>query len=106
MPQITVTDDTLVRVEAFRRLGEQLGSDEMTLDLCAESLILFGIKAILDEIWKPHDSNTLIQTLQKLAERHPNEVFNFLADVLKTGDKIERERLRQAMPFGFRGPTA
>ena len=101
MAQINVTDSTYARVQAFRPLGEWLAGDEMTLDVCAEALILFGITAILNGLWKPHNAETLIQTLQKLADRHPNEVFNFLTDVLNTGDEVERERLRQEIPFGF-----
>jgi hypothetical protein len=96
MPQINVSDSTYARLQAFRPLGERLGEEQITLDTCAESLILFGISAILDRLWKPHDAETLVQALQTLADRHPDQVFNFLTDVLKTGDDVEQKK-----PFGF-----
>jgi hypothetical protein len=43
-----------------------------------------------------------VQSLHKLAERHPDQVLAFVTDALKAGDEAEQERIRQQVPFGFR----
>jgi hypothetical protein len=102
MPRLNISPDTLARVKAFQSLGEQLLGEPMTVKQCAESLIRMGIRAILDGVWKPHEPDTLIETLQKLAEVHPQQVYPFLAEVLKIGERLEQERERQADMLGFR----
>ncbi len=102
MPTINVTDDTYTRIQAFLRLGGHLGDSELTPDLCGEALILFGMKAVLEGLWKPHEPHTLIQTLQGLADRHPKEVMAFLADMMETGAAIQQQKAEEAgRPFGF-----
>jgi hypothetical protein len=77
----------------------------MTLEQCAESLINFGMCAILDGLWKPHDANTLIEPLQGLAERCPEHVYPYLAEVLQAGERIRQEQEREAPVLGFRTPS-
>ncbi|HYV39718.1 MAG TPA: hypothetical protein VE988_28780 [Gemmataceae bacterium] len=102
MPRINISRDTLKRLRAFQDLGEQLAGEPMTLELCAESLMALGMRAILDGLWKPHEPDTLIETLQKLAARCPEQVYPFLAEVLKTGEQIRQESEKEAPVFGFR----
>jgi hypothetical protein len=102
MPAINVSDDTYARIQAFLRLGGQLADAELTPEVCGEALILFGMKAILEGLWKPHEPEILVQTPQGLAGRHPKEVMDFVADVLETGATIqEQEALEATKPFGF-----
>jgi hypothetical protein len=102
MPAINVTDDTYGRIQAFLRLGGHLADGELTPEICGEALILFGMQAILEGLWRPHEPDTLLNTLQGLAGRHPKEVMDFVADVLETGAAIqEQEALEAERPFGF-----
>jgi hypothetical protein len=101
VPQINVGDDTYARIKAFKPFGEELGGCEMSMDLCAETLILIAMQMISKALWGQQDGEALVQTLQKLTARHPDEVYGFLADVWKAIHEDERERLRQQIPFGF-----
>ncbi len=106
MPRIQISRETRDHLRAFLALGEQLQGDqeqgeEMTLDLCAESLILLGIRTVLDGLWRPHDTDIHIQTLHQLAAAYPQQVLPFLAYVLQEGERIGREQEEQERPFGF-----
>jgi hypothetical protein len=105
MPRLNISRDTYERLKSFQSLGEQLQGEPMTVEQCAEALIFMGMRAILDGLWKPHDLDTLIETLQKLAATHPHQVYPFLAEVLKTGERIEQERERDTPSFGFHPPA-
>jgi hypothetical protein len=105
MPRINVSRDTYERLQAFLALGDQLQGEPMTIELCAEALIFMGMRSILDGLYRQLDPDTLIETLQKLAEAHPQQVYPFMATVLKTGNQIAQEQEREIPPFGFRPPS-
>jgi hypothetical protein len=106
MPRIKINRDTLAHVKAFHALGEQLLGEPMTVEQCAEALLFMGMRAIVEGIWKPHDPDTLLMTLQKLAEAHPQQVYPFLVEVLKIGKQLAQERERDVPFFGFRSQPA
>jgi hypothetical protein len=106
MPRLNISRDTFARLKAFHPLGDQLQGEPLTMEQCAEALIVLGMRAILDGVWKPHDQDTLIETLQKLAEGCPQLVYLFLASVLATGGLIVQEQERQAPVLGFRAHSA
>jgi len=105
MPRITISKQTLDHVRAFLALGEQLcdeQGEEATLDLCAETLILLGIRAVLDGLWRPQEPDIHVQTLHLLAAAYPHQVLPFLAHIMREGGKAMRELEEQEAPFGFR----
>ncbi len=99
MPRIQISSQTRDHIQAFLALGDQLQGEQMTLDLCAESLILLGIRAVLDGLWRPHDTDIHVQTLHQLAAAYPQQVLPFLAYVLQEGERIRPEAA--GAPFGF-----
>src|SRR5690348_1275788 len=105
MPRITISRDTYERLKAFQGLGEQLLGGPTTVEQCAEGLMFMGMRAILDGLWRPQEPDVLVETLQKLAAAHPQQVYPFLAEVLKAGDRIEQEREREVPAFGFQPPV-
>ena len=104
MPRITISRDTLKHLKAFRSLEERLQGELMTVDQCAEVLIILGIRSILDGLWKPQDPNTLIETLQGLAARCPEHVYPYLAEILDAGQTVLQAQASQAPVLGFRAP--
>lgn len=109
MPRITISKQTRDHIRAFLALGEQLSNEqgeETTLDLCAESLILLGIRYVLDGLWRPHEPDIHVRTLHLLAAAYPHQVLPFLADILREGGKAMMEREEQGAPFGFRPQQA
>jgi len=90
MPRITINKQTRDHVLAFLALGEHLSDDqgeEMTLDLCAETLILLGIRHVLDGLWRPQEPDIHARTLHLLAGAFPQQVLPFLAHIMREGGK-------------------
>lgn len=102
MPRITISRETARSIRAFQTLSDQLLGESLPPEQCAEALILTGLRAILDGLWRQHNPDILIETLQKLAARFPEQVYPFLAEVLVTGERIKQERAREAPVLGFR----
>jgi hypothetical protein len=98
MPQINVSEDTYARLKAFMPLAEYLNEGPVSLDEEGEVLILTGIQLLLRSLWERVEPGALVDSLAKLANRHPGEVSQFVADVLMAGgqkaDEIKEE-------FGF-----
>jgi len=106
MPAINVSNDTYARLQAFQPIVKWLQGKAIPLELSAEVLIHAGMRSLLDILWQQQDVQTLVESLQKLATRHPEEIYGFVAEVLKTGTKIEQKRLKDELrnrtrPFGF-----
>src|SRR5262245_13970970 len=104
MPRIIVSEETYARVLAFLRLARVLTEMELTPDRCAETRINVGMNLTLERIWGQHEKETLLKSLMKLAARHPEEVYSFVADVLETGSEAQREEARQRAQLGFNPP--
>jgi hypothetical protein len=98
MPQISISEDTYARLKAFLPLGQYLNEEPVSLDDEGEVLILIGLQSLLRMLWEKLDTGTLIESLVKLSNRHPEQVYRFVADVLvaggETADDIKQE-------FGF-----
>jgi hypothetical protein len=105
MPRITISRDTIKHLKAFVSLGNRLQGEPTTVDECAEVLILLGIRSILDGLWRPHEPDTLIETLQGLASRCPEHVYPYLAEILDAGHAAQQEKASQAPVLGFRLPS-
>lgn len=106
MPRINVSRDLYEHLKAFQALGDHLQGESMTIEQCAEALIFMGIQSILDGLYRQVDAEVLIETLKKLAAAHPQQVYPFMASVLKNGSRIAEEQQREAPVLGFRAPSA
>jgi xylose isomerase len=102
MPKITITNETRDRLVAFQPVVRAVLEQEMTLDQMADMLILSAITTALDNLWGKVEPVTLVQSLHALAQRHPKEVFAFVAARIAAGDETQREQTRNY--FGFRPP--
>jgi hypothetical protein len=102
MPQITVSDETLARLQAFERVARALTDETRTPDELADVLIRFGMDQTLTVLWGSLEPGALVKTLLALAERHPGQVYSLTAEYLEAGAGIEKEELRRR--FGFQPP--
>jgi hypothetical protein len=101
MPQIALSDDVYSRLIAFQQVRKAVLEDdeEWSVDQLAEMLICSGIDSSLTGLWEQQDKTVLIQTLQHLSVRHPEQVYALVAEVLNAGrDALQEETPR---PFGF-----
>jgi hypothetical protein len=98
MPQITISRETYDKLKAFLPLGEYLNGAPVAVDDEGEVLILMGMESVLRAIWEKQEAGTLVTTLVKLSQRHPQQVFQFVREVLDAGGKGAEEIKEE---FGF-----
>ena len=106
MPQIALSDEVYSRLMAFQQVRKAVLEDdeEWSVDQLAEMLICSSIDSSLTGLWEQQEKTALIQTLQHLSVRNPEQVYGLVAEVLNAGrDAIRKEPPR---PFGFRPPDA
>lgn len=98
MPKINISEGTYARLKAFLPLGQYLNEEPVSLDDEGEVLILIGLQSLLRMLLEKLDTGTLVESLVKLSNQHPAQVFRFVTDVLlaggQTADEIKQE-------FGF-----
>jgi hypothetical protein len=98
MPKITISKDTQTRLNAFLTIMRQILEDEhLDVDQAADVLIITGMKQFLATLWKRDAGDALVNTLQGLADKHPDEVFTFVAEALARGAAAHREELKALM---------
>src|SRR5262245_7286344 len=102
MPKITLSKEVHSRLIAFQRVVRPLMDEELSLDETAEMLLCHSMDATLANLWGTQEPQVIVQALQKLAARHPEEVYSFVGDVLNAGSQEDRERAKQQ--FGFHPP--
>jgi hypothetical protein len=104
MPRINVCRDTVNRLRAFLSLAEHLEREPMTVDQCAEVLIALGMRSLVEGLWRTQNPDVLIETLQGLANRCPEQVYPFIAEILRTGEAVLQAQENRTPTLGFRSP--
>jgi hypothetical protein len=98
MPQISISEGTYSRLEAFLPLARYLNDGPLSVDDEGETLMLMGMDSLLRTLWEKQDAGTLVDSLLKLAKRHSAEVIQFVTDVLVAGGDKAEEMKKE---FGF-----
>src|SRR5260221_57852 len=100
MPQLKLSIEVYGRMAEFKQVIEAVIEDKLDIDAFAEFIINRGIDLILAELLGQVGEGPLLMTIQKLATRHPAQVYGFLAEVWKLGvDQQKQEEVRNQ--FGF-----
>src|SRR2546430_1842619 len=102
MPKVNISKETHARLVAFQPVVAALMDEEFSIDESADMLIRAAMATTLSNLWGSQDAQALLLSLQGIADKHPKEVFDFVAGALAAGGRIEREQARDK--FGFRPP--
>jgi hypothetical protein len=98
MPTINISEETHARLKAFLPLAVHLNDGPVPVDHQAEFLIIIGMELLLRTLWERQEPQTLVESLVKLSQRHPEQLFQFVTDVLAAGGQQAQEIKEQ---FGF-----
>jgi len=101
VPQVTVTDDLHKRLAAFKPIVEAVLEEEFDLDSCTEVVLERGLTIMLSDLLGAVEPPVLLASFEQLAAQHPDEVYGFVAETLRTGDAIQREQAKERLGFGF-----
>jgi hypothetical protein len=105
MPKIDVSDEMHKRLLHFKQVIEAVLEEEMSLDACAEMILILGIDSMLDDLLGSLDSTVLLGSLQQLGAEYPVQVYRYIAETLEKGAAVqEQEAMRQRL--GFLGSAA
>jgi hypothetical protein len=101
MPLIHVPDVTYRRVEAFTAVARAVMDEDTDTATSFEIVLELGLKAALNNVICTQEEPILIQTIHQLAERDPELVCGYVADMVGLGADIRRQEGRRR-PIGFR----
>jgi hypothetical protein len=98
MPRIDISDELYARLAAFEPIVEAVIEEQINVDTVAELALGQGLDVMLSSVIGSNDPALLHASLHRLAERHPEIVHGFVAEMFKTG-AAEREGARQRIGF-------
>lgn len=105
MPHITVSERIYTRLNEFKAVIESVIDEELEADCYAELVLKQGMDAMLTSLLSGVEEHVLMTSFLQLADRHPAEVYRYVAETLQTGSAVNRrEELRHRL--GFRGSEA
>jgi len=76
-----------------------LSKGPVSVDDQADVLILIGMDTLLRSLWERLEPKTLVKSLLQLAQRHPEQLFRYVADVLVAGGQ-QAEEIKEVFGFG------
>lgn len=98
--KLTVSDSLYLRLVEFKKVvDELLKEDPPEFEVFVEGIIDEGLDEMLRRLIRS-DPETLQKSLVQLAERYPQQVYEYIAHVLARGEEAEKEEARRHM-LGF-----
>jgi hypothetical protein len=104
MQAIEVSDDIYRRVQAFTAVYRAVMNEDADVDTCFGILFERGFQAALSDILRNQQQAVLVESLQQLAVRDPEEVCRYIADMVSLGSDIRTEH-NKAPRIGFSAPS-
>ena len=89
--QIEISDDIEKRIKGMMQLIEAVLNEEVTFDNSLKLIVNEGLNSMLNDLIGNQDCYTLISSMQQLASRYPNEIYQYMAEILKKGELITKE---------------
>jgi len=100
MPTVDISEDMYRRVQEFRTVITAVMDDELDIETCLGLVFERGLNAMLLDLLGPQEHGVLLESIRQLAVKDPAVVYQYIADVLKTGAKV-RERDLHRPQIGF-----
>ena len=102
MPALELSDETYRRVDAFRAVIKSVLDEEVDAEACLGLIFERGLDSMLLDLLGPQDQATLLHSIQHLALREPETVYQSVADMIDAGAKVQqRERHRPRIGFSL-----
>lgn len=100
MPELSVSDDTLAILRAFKPLVAVEIEEDLDDESLADLVIQQGVMSMIRDLLGPQEHETLVTSFLQMALRYPDQVFQFMTDVLQRGSKQQDEAARNTW-IGF-----
>ena len=100
MPKVTISEDMYNRIIAFKQVVEAVLEEPTDLNTCLELLLNRALECMLADILDGVDRDALLKSFQQLASRHPTAVYQYVAEIWKSGgEAIKRDKAKRRMGF-------
>lgn len=96
MPTIRVSKPLAEKIKAIQPLVEAVRDEKLNFNGLVELLLQQGMESMLTTIMGSVDPETFLQSFQKLGERQPTVVYDYLADMVQSGFGVQPEKLQEA----------
>lgn len=97
--RLTLSDETYRRLIAFKQVVEAILDEPIELHDYGELVVDRGLNAMLEDLLEPQDKETLVKSWQQLAERYPDQVHEFMVDVLERGEESIRKAAKRKLGY-------
>jgi len=92
MPEITISDDVYNKVAGFKQVVEEVIESEIENDSYIEFVLGKGVDSLLYDLISPLKQKTLLNSIKILGSRYPDQVYGFIAEVIKKGASEETRK--------------
>ena len=96
MPTIRVSKPLAAKIKAIQPLVEAVMEKKMEFNGLVELILQQGIDTMLASIMGSVDAETFLKSFQQLGEREPSVVYGYVANMLRTGSGVQKEKLQEA----------
>lgn len=101
--RLTLSDETYRRLIEFKQVVEAILDEPIELHDYGELVVDRGLNGILEDIIGPQSKETLFESFQQLARRYPEEISDYMIDILQRGEESIREAAKRRLGFELPG---
>ena len=92
--EIIIPDDLKEKIDAYKKIVDTVLDGETEVNDYLKLVLSEGLKTLLKTVI-PQDNETLWKTIENMSNENPKFVSNFVADILKRGEIIKKEELKE-----------
>jgi hypothetical protein len=100
---IELPDDLNKSLLAMKDVVEAVLDEEVSVDMCVRTVFSRGLDLMLADVIGAAEPEILLTSFQQLAARHPEDMYGYVAEMIRSGAAIQRDEAKQRF-FGFGPP--
>lgn len=92
MHKLNISDNIYNKINGFKQVVECVIEEEIDMDSYVQFVLDKGTDSLLNDLIGSLEQNVLLDSLRILGSRYPNQVYSFIAEVMKKGASEEKRK--------------
>jgi hypothetical protein len=97
--QASISEESNRMLVSFKKVVDAVLEEETDFGGYMDIVISQGVKKILNDVIAPKEIGLLWQTIELISKANPEFMSQFIVDMLKRGEEINRQGAKQRLGF-------
>ena len=92
MHKVNISDDIYNKISGFKQVVECVIEEEIDMESYIQFVLDKGVDSLLNDLIGSLEQNILLDSFKILGSQYPNQVYRFIAEIMKKGASEEKRK--------------